>query len=190
MFAFPPRVAATVLAAVFPSPVPAEPPPPPRVVVLATDLNNLSNQPDDPAELPRLALLTTALRARLAAACGYDVVPLDSATEASAHVGVAYAYAHPEVAAQLAASVGAEWVVALRLNRIGSWVAEFEANVVRVRDSALVGTLAVSLRGFGMGSDLTARLTERGAASMADQVAQAIDRAAAPRAPVARRCPP
>src|SRR5207247_8401356 len=61
------RVAATVLAAVFLSPVPAEPPPPPRVVVLATDLNNLSNQPDDPAQLPRLALLTTALRARLAA---------------------------------------------------------------------------------------------------------------------------
>ncbi len=64
------RIAIVLLAAVFPSPAAVEPLPPPRVVVLSTDLNNLSNQPDDPAELPRLALLTTALRARLAAACG------------------------------------------------------------------------------------------------------------------------
>ncbi|MGH8245488.1 MAG: hypothetical protein ACREUU_03545, partial [Gammaproteobacteria bacterium] len=118
------------------------------------------------------------------------VVPLDSATEASAHVGVAYAYDHPEVAAHLAATVGADWVVALRLNRIGTWLAELQATVVRVKDSAVVSNRAVSLRGFGMGLDLTARLAERGAASMADQVAQAIDWAAAARAPLARRCPP
>lgn len=184
-------VTVTLLAAVLASHALAVRPPAPRVVVLSIDLNNLSNQPDHPAELPNLAVLTAALRERLATACGYEVVLLDSATEAAAHVGVAYAYDHPEVVAQLAALVRAEWAVALRLNRIGTWVAELEANVVRVTDSAVVSRRAVSLRGFGMGRDLTARLAERGAASMADQVAQAIDRsAAASRAPVARRCPP
>jgi hypothetical protein len=183
-------VALALLGAVLPTHRLAKASPPPRVVVLAIDYNNLTNQPDDPAELPRLALLGAALRERLATACGYEVVPLDSAIEADAHLGVGYFYAHPDVASHLAASAGADWVVTSRLNRMGTWVADWQAHVIRVADTTVVADPAVSLRGFGMAPDLTARLAERGAASIADQVAEVIDRTAGARSPVPRRCPP
>src|SRR5918911_841959 len=54
--------------------------PPPRLAVLSVDLNDLTGH-EDPADRPRLAVLTRALRQRFAAACGYSVLALDSATE-------------------------------------------------------------------------------------------------------------
>ena len=54
--------------------------PPSHLAVLSVDLNDLTGH-EDPADRPRVAVLTRALRQRLAGACGYSVVPLDSAAE-------------------------------------------------------------------------------------------------------------
>jgi hypothetical protein len=163
--------------------------PPARLVVLSVDLNDLTGH-EDPADRPRLAGLTRALRQRFAAACGYSVVALDSAAERRAHLGDGYFYAHPDAAAALAAGAGAEWVLVPRLNRASPWVTDLQAHVVRVRTGRVVSNRVVELKGFGMSPALTARLAERGAAWMADQVDQAIGWAAAPGAPVVRHCPP
>jgi hypothetical protein len=162
-------------------------PPGPRVVVLAVALHNLTNLPDDPPE--RLDSLGAALRLRLADGCGYDVVSVDSVAEASGRAGPGYYYDHPDVGAQLARASGAQWVLIPRLNRASPWVTDLQLHVVRAADGAVVSNRVVELKGFGMSDDLTARLTQRGAAWMADQVDQAIEWSTTPGRRAPRRCP-
>jgi len=163
-------------------------PSPPRVVVLATALNDLANQPANPELGSRLQRLDEALRARLAGECGYQVVAVDSAAQASAGSSPGYLYAHPDLSARLGAAEGADWVVVPRLNRASPWVADLQANVVRVRDTTLVSNRIVEVKGIELSHELAAKLAERGAAWMADQVSQSIEYAAGD-AEAARRCP-
>ena len=165
----------------------ARPPAPaPRVLLLRIDMNNLSSYPDDPPS--RLADLEAALRDRLAG-CGYAVPPVDSAAERRANAGAGYFYAHPDAAAQLGRETGATWVLVPRLNRASSYVIDLQLHVVRAADGMVVSNRAVELKGFGMTPEVTAHLTRRGAAWMADQVSQAVDWAAAGGGAVpARRC--
>src|SRR5215210_2425204 len=110
----------------------------PKVVVLEIELNNIHKSAPDSALAGRIARLGDAMRARLASACGYEVDRVDPAAEASAQVTQGYFYDHPDVAARLAGTVGAEWVVIPRLNRASAWVADLQAHVVRVSDAVLV----------------------------------------------------
>jgi len=166
------------------------PEPPLKVAVLVIDLNNLHKTLPDTFLPGRIQRLAIALRTRLTAACGYHVVAVDSAVEAAAHVTNEYFYEHPDVAAALARRAGAEWVIIPRLNRASAWAADLQAHIVRVRDSALVSNRIVGLKGLELGPDLAARLIERGAAWMADQVSQVLERATRPVGPWPRRCAP
>lgn len=164
--------------------------PPPKVVVLAIDLNNLHKSAPDSAFAGRIARLADAVRARLATACGYEVVLVDPATAATAHATDGYFYDHPDVAAGLAVGVGADWVIIPRLNRASAWAADLQAHVVRVRDTVLVSNRIVEFKGLELTPELAVRLTERGSAWMADQLSQVIELARSPTGAVARRCPP
>ena len=160
--------------------------PTPRLLLLRIDMNNLSSYPDDPP--PRLAALEAALRDRLAG-CGYEVPPPDSAAERRANAGNGYFYAHPDEAARLGRELGATYVLVPRLNRASSYVTDLQLHVVRAADGMVVSNRAVELKGFGMTAPVTAHLTVRGAAWMADQVSQAVEWAAAGSGAVpARRC--
>ena len=168
---------------------PRAPEPPPRVAVLGIDLNNIHKTVPDSAFGGRIARLGEALRNRLAS-CGYQVVHLDPRLEARARATEGYFYDHPDVAAAIAREAGADWVVIPRLNRATAWAADLQAHVVRVSDTMLVSNRIVELKGLELTPELAARLTERGAAWMADQLAQAIEHARRPTEPVVRRCPP
>jgi hypothetical protein len=164
--------------------------PPPKVVVLTIDLNNIHKSAPDSSLAGRIARLADALRAQLAAACGYEIVRVDPAVEAVAHVTDGYFYDHPDVAVGLARDVGAEWVVVPRLNRATAWAADLQAHVVRVRDTMLVSNRIIELKGLELTPELAARLTERGSAWMADQLSQVIELARNPTGGRTRRCPP
>jgi hypothetical protein len=163
---------------------------PVKVAVLMIDLNNIHKSPPDSAFPGRMARLADALRARLASACGYEVVPVDPAKEASAHLTEGYFYDHPDIAAHLALGAGADWVIIPRLNRASAWVTDIQAHVVRVRDTVLVSNRIVELKGLELTPELAARLIERGSAWMADQVSQVIELARNPAGERTRRCPP
>lgn len=165
------------------------PAPPRRVAVFSIELNDLSNQPLTPALSSRIQFLTAALREQLTRACGYTVVPIDSVAEASAQVTIGYLYAHPEVALRVTPATEADWIIIPRLNRASTWVADLQAHVVRVRDTVIVSNRIVELKGLELTPELAARLTERGAAWMADQVSQVIEHASNNKAAVSRRCP-
>jgi hypothetical protein len=163
---------------------------PVKVAVLTIDLNNIHKSPPDSAFPGRLTRLTDALRTRLATACGYEVVPIDSATEARAHLSEGYFYDHPDIAARLAQEAGADWVIIPRLNRASAWVADIQAHVVRVRDTVLVSNRIVELKGLELTPELAARLIDRGSAWMADQLSQVIELARNPAGKETRRCRP
>jgi hypothetical protein len=161
---------------------------PTRIAVFSITLNDLSNQPASP-ELPaRMLLLASALRERLGSGCGYHVVPVDSLAHTSAEIATGYLYAHPDVAVGLAASTRAEWIIIPRLNRASPWVTDLQAHVVRVRDTALVSNRIVELKGIELTPELAAKLEERGAAWMADQISQAIEHSSGDPRPAPRRC--
>jgi hypothetical protein len=160
------------------------------VVVLAIDLNNIHKTAPDSALAGRVARLADALRARLATACGYEVVRVDPAIEATARVTDGYFYDQPDVAAGLAAGVGADWVIIPRLNRATAWVADLQAHVVRVRDSVLVSNRIVEFKGLELSPELAARLSERGSAWMADQLSRVIELSRRPAGAATRPCPP
>jgi uncharacterized protein DUF2380 len=168
----------------------ARTPDPSKVVVLTIDLNNIHKSPPDSALAGRITGLADALRSRLATACGYEVVRVDPATEASAHLTEGYFYDHPDIAVDLALEVGADWVIIPRLNRATAWVADLQAHVVRVRDTVLVSNRIVELKGLELTPELAARLIERGSAWMGDQLSQVIELARDPTGGRTRRCPP
>jgi hypothetical protein len=174
--------------------VPEAAPPPdpgPRIAVLSISLNNLHKTAPDSAFPGRLQQLDRALRERLDAICNYQVVAIDSVAEHAANRTEEYFYQHPDVAAALAQEAGADWVIIPRLNRATAWAADLQATIVRVRDSMIVSNRIVEIKGLELSPELAGRLIDRGSAWMADQLAQALDRAANPGiSPPPRRCPP
>lgn len=157
--------------------------------MLEIALNNLANQPPNPDLPARLHRLGGALRERLVSGCGYEVVPVDSTTEAAAEIGAGYLSAHPDVAVRLVAPGEADWVIIPRVNRASPWITDLQAQVVRVRDTLVVSNRIVELKGIELTPELAAKLAERGGAWMADQVSQAIEHAERGPAAGPRRCP-
>jgi hypothetical protein len=168
----------------------ARAPAPAKVAVLAIDLNNIHKSPPDSTLAGRLTGLAAALRARLATVCGYDVVPIDSAKEAGAHLTEGYFYDHPDVAVGVARGAGADWVIIPRVNRASAWVTDLQAHVVRVRDTVLISNRIVELKGLELTPELAARLIDRGSAWMADQLSQVIELVGKSPGIPTRRCPP
>ena len=119
--------------------------PAPRVAVLTIDLNNIHKTDPDTALPGRLSRLGEALRSRLAT-CGYEVVAVDPEAETRAHATDGYFYEHVDVAAALAGKAEADWVVIPRLNRASAWVADLQAQVVRVSDTTLVSNRIIELK--------------------------------------------
>ena len=164
-------------------------PPPHRVAVLPIDLNDVSNQPVSPELRARLAGLAEALSTRLGSACGYTIVRLELPASSPSAEKPGYLYAHPDEAVTLMGPQRTDWVIIPRLNRVSPWVADLQAHVVRVRDTAIVSNRIVEIKGLELTPELASRLVDRGAAWMADQISQSIETAAGADLAARRRCP-
>ena len=161
----------------------------PVVIVAPVVLNNMSALPDTHADSIVIGLLTREARARLAS-CGF-VAPSDSAPSITTeHPGATYLWEHADEVAKWGAAQHADWVVVSRFNRIGPWVAEWEAQVVSTKEQRSVSTRVVELKGIGRDTSLTSHLSNRGAAWMVDQVTQSIAHVAGDTAAAARPCHP
>ncbi|HEY2897206.1 MAG TPA: hypothetical protein VGJ12_08725 [Gemmatimonadaceae bacterium] len=159
----------------------------PVVVVAPVLLNNMSALPDTRADSATTVLLTREARARLAS-CGY-AAPVDSAPSITAeHPGASYLWEHPDEVAKWGAAQHADYVVVSRLNRIGPWVAEWEAQVVSTKLQHAVSSRVVELKGIGRDTALTAHMSNRGAAWMIDQVTQSISHSAGDTTAAGRPC--
>jgi hypothetical protein len=148
----------------------------PVFAVAPTSLNNLSANTKDSVDSATVGVLTQEAESRLAA-CGYQVIRVDSTPGTAAAPASSYLYDHPDVAAAWGAAHHVDWVFVGRLNRIGRWEADWEVQVVSTSRGRAVDMRAIELKGFGTDSALTAHLATRGAAWLIDQVTQSVAQA-------------
>ncbi len=131
----------------------------PTIIVAPVVLNNMSALPDTHADSITVQLLTREARARLVS-CGFSA-PLDSAPSITAeHPGATYLWEHADEVAKWGAAQHADWVIVSRFNRIGPWIAEWEAQVVSTKEQRSVSTRVVELKGIGRDTTLTSHSLE------------------------------
>jgi len=140
-----------------------------RIAVLEFELNDLTLLPRTPEELERTASVAPLLRAALVKKGGYEPVTIAPDTQAKANVAFGYLFDHPEVAAELGAQFGAEWVAIGRLHKPSFLFAFLMVHLVNVNSQRLAGDLVVRVEGR------VKKVTERGVVRLAEQIVQAIN---------------
>jgi hypothetical protein len=164
--------AAAALQAAKDCPACREPAQGPRIAVLDFELLDLTLTPNQPAELARSADAAPALREALAAR-GLATAAAASQAQAAADKAVGYLFDHPDVAADLGAAQGAQWVAVGRLHKPSDLFAYLQVQLVDVCAKRGVGSFSVEIKGQGR------KLLEQGAARLAEQLAEAVDSLAA-----------
>lgn len=140
-----------------------------RVAVLDFDLNDLTLLPRTPEELERTASVAPLLRAALAKKDGYELVSIDSAMQAETDVSFGYLFERPELASELGRRVQVDWVAVGRVHKPSFLFAYLKVRLVNVRTQRLIGDYVVEIKGY------LKKLTERGVASLAEQIDQTIE---------------
>lgn len=145
----------------------------PTIAVAPVILHNMSASEDTREDSSAIVQLTEQARARLTG-CSYPVVAGSAPSLTAEHPGATYLWEHSDVVAQWGAEQHADWVLLSRLNRIGPWVAEWEVQVVSVKEQRAIDTRVIELKGIGRDTTLTAHMAARGAAWFVDQTTQSI----------------
>ncbi len=140
-----------------------------RIAVLEFELHDLTLLPRMPEELERTASVAPLLRAALVKKGGYESVTIAADTQAKANAAFGYLFDHPEVAAELGARFGAEWVAIGRVHKPSFLFAYLKVHLVNVNSQRLSGDFVVEVKGY------LKKLTERGVARLAEQIVQTIN---------------
>ena len=140
-----------------------------RIAVLEFELHDLTALPRTPEELERTGSVAPLLRAALVKKGGYESVTIAPGTQAKANAAFGYLFDHPEVAAELGARSGAEWVAVGRLYKPSFLFAFLMVHLVNVNDQRLTGNFEVRIEGR------VKKVTERGVVHLAEQIVQTIN---------------
>lgn len=139
-----------------------------RIAVLDFDLNDLTLLPRTPEELERTASVAPLLRAALAKKGGYELVTIDPEMQAKADVSFGYLFEHLDVAADLGRRFEVDWIAVGRVHKPSFLFVYLKVHLVNVKTQRLAGDYVVEVKGY------LKKLTERGAASLAEQIDQTI----------------
>jgi hypothetical protein len=145
----------------------------PTFAIVPVVLNNVSPLPDTRADSAATVTLTHEARARLVQ-CGFSLIADSGGPPAAAGHAPTYLFQHPEVTSQWGAAQHADWVFVSRFNRVSPYAAQWEVQVVSVKDSQAVDTRVIDLRGVGRDSGISAHMATRGAAWVIDQALQVV----------------
>ncbi len=140
-----------------------------RIAVLDFDLNDLTLLPRTPEELERTASVAPLLRAALAKKGGYELVTIDPEMQAKADVSFGYLFEHLDVAADLGRRFEVDWIAVGRVHKPSFLFVYLKVHLVNVKTQRLAGDYVVEVKGY------LKKLTERGAASLAEQIDQTIE---------------
>ena len=141
---------------------------PARIAVLDFELNDLTLDPRNAAELERTASIKPLLEKALNDA-KHPTVAVSSAAQSGADRGVGYLFDHSDAAAALGRTVGARWVVVGRVHKASFLFVYFMAHVVDVETGEQIANLVVEVKGPQKA------LTVRGVESLAGQIAMAVE---------------
>jgi len=141
-----------------------------RLAVLDFELNDLTLQPGNPAELERTASIAPMLREAFAAKPGYQVIEISATAQAKADVAFGYLFDHTNLAADLGATHDADWILIGRLHKPSFLFAYMMGRLVKVESGELLGDYLVEVKGS------TRKLTQRGVNNLAERVVHTIDK--------------
>jgi hypothetical protein len=139
-----------------------------RIAVLDFDLNDLTLLPRTPEELERTASVAPLLRAALVKKGGYELVTIDPEMQAKADVSFGYLFEHLDVAADLGRRFEVDWIAVGRVHKPSFLFVYLKVRLVNVKTQRLAGDYVVEVKGY------LKKLTERGAASLAERIDQTI----------------
>jgi hypothetical protein len=134
------------------------------IAVLDFELNDLTLDPNNATERERTASIRPMLQDALVAH-GFAPAAVDAAAQSAADAGVGYLFDHPDVAASLGKTVGADWIVVGRVHKSSFLFAYLKAHVVNAHTGTQVGDLVVEVKGPQQA------LTRRGVEALAQQIA-------------------
>ncbi len=138
------------------------------IAILDFELNDMTLKPGITAEINRTASLKPMLEKELKSA-GYRVVSIDSAAQHKANSGFGYLFDHDDVAAELARTVAADYVLVGRLHKPSFLFAYIMGHLVRVKDGRLIGNYISETKG---GDE---KLTLKGVESLASKIDKDLD---------------
>lgn len=145
--------------------------PPDRIAVLEFELNDLTLDPRNSAELERTASIKPMLEKALTGT-NHPTIAVDAAAQGVADKGVGYLFDHADAAAALGRAAGADWVIVGRVHKASFLFVYFKVHVVKVATAEQVADLVVEVKGPQKA------LTVRGVESLAKQIAAAVEESA------------
>jgi len=140
---------------------------PPRVAVLDFELKDLTPAPYIPAEIARAASVKPLLEQALAKS-HYQIVHIDPSDIAKAAAGPGYLFDHHDLAAKLARTVRADYIVVGRLHKPSYLFIYLMAHLVDVRQGKLIGDYISEVKGGAP------KLTLKGVESLAGKIVKTL----------------
>jgi hypothetical protein len=137
------------------------------IAVLDFELNDLTLTPNSQEDRDRAARLGPMLRDALSER-GLTVVPVTAAAQSEADKGFGYLFEHPDEAAVLARSAGADWVVTCRLHKPSFLFSYLKVRLIDARTGEMTGNFTVEIKGK---FEDTAR---RGVRALTEQILEAL----------------
>jgi hypothetical protein len=140
----------------------------PRIAVLDFELKDLTLKPAIPAEIARTASVKPMLENELQKS-GYQIVaiPIDAQRQATA--GIGYLFDHHDVAAQLAQTYGADYVIVGRLHKPSFLFIYLMAQLIPVNHSNLTKDYLTEVKGGEK------KLTLKGVEDLAAKINQTLN---------------
>jgi len=117
-----------------------------RIAVLDFELKDVTLAPRIPAEISRTASIKPMLENELKKS-GYEVVSIPDDAQQQATAGVGYLFDHADVAAQLGANYGADYVIVGRLHKPSFLFFYLMTHLVDVKKEALAGEYLYEVKG-------------------------------------------
>ncbi|MDD5273234.1 MAG: DUF2380 domain-containing protein [Methylovulum sp.] len=117
-----------------------------RIAVLDFELNDMTMKPRIAEEVARTASIKPLLEGELKSA-GYSVIAVPLAAQQQANSGFGYLFDHDEVAAALAKTLGADYVLVGRLHKPSFLFAYLMGHLIRVKDGRLLGNYISETKG-------------------------------------------
>jgi hypothetical protein len=146
------------------------------IAILDFELNDLTLKPGIAAEINRTSSLKPLLEKELKSA-GYRIISIDLAAQHKANSGFGYLFDHDDVAAKLAKTAEADYVLVGRLHKPSFLFAYIMGHLIRVKDGRLIGNYISETKG---GDE---KLTLKGIESLAVKIDKDLDNRYIPQPP-------
>lgn len=143
----------------------------PSIAVLDFELRDLTLLPGVPAELERTASVKPMLEVELKNA-GYNIIAIPVSAQNAATSGFGYLFDHHDVAAQLAKTYGADYVLVGRLHKPSFLFVYLMAHLIDVEKESLIADYLSEVKGSHK------KLTGKGVESLTEKIKATLEEVA------------